>query len=227
MTDPGLSAPPCPQLLFLDPPALLSPHNRAEPSARHSPQQSVAPLPGAPGSAAGRAGLSKRGWGPGTLPAMVLSWALQQPPAWGVPVGSVYTAAPSVHGAPGPWPSTFEGCVNCAKLPTWATQTSPRMLPTLLPLPCVKMLPGQTQAEKHLHCSASRHRRSRLGELSLVQGSRTDRQGWAQVPDGRQGQGALQSQQAPSPSSGAVRSPKHWPASHWQIHSIFSFLQKP
>lgn len=32
-TDPGLSVPPCPQPQFLDPPALLSPHNHAEHSA--------------------------------------------------------------------------------------------------------------------------------------------------------------------------------------------------
>lgn len=37
-TDPGLSVPPCPQPQLLSSPALISPHNQAEPSANLDPR---------------------------------------------------------------------------------------------------------------------------------------------------------------------------------------------
>lgn len=86
------------------------------------------------------------GAGPGISSPSGLSWALLQPTQhcpW----------ATSAQGCPGPWTLLLGQMWPCAKLLILATQTFPRMISTLLPVPWLKILPGQTELEEHLRPS--------------------------------------------------------------------------
>lgn len=58
--------------------------------------------------------------------------------------------------SPGPWALALGADVACVKLLLWATQISPRMLPTTPPFPWVKVLPGQVEVKEHLRPLAGR-----------------------------------------------------------------------
>lgn len=194
-TDPGLSVPPNPSHSSWIPSGLLGLHSYAGPSATLGPWQSSVPPQGALALAAGRARLSRIE--PGDFP----HWALLQP-TWHCLLGCRHKASP------GSWAPTLRAHVACAKHLIGATQTLPRMIPTLLPFPWIKIL------EKYLQPSPipslSGHRPSGAERLPIDKMCPSAR--------GCQGQGHQQIQQPLLPSPIALRPPKHWPSTYWQIH---------